>query len=118
MVVVLFGKIPTPFLSGEVAVGDPAGDALPGFEIDVPKHHAAFFVFIVCDRECFIVSAEGNAIDFTLLNRESILQPPFTFHHVPEHYATLVEGFVTGGEHFAIMAEGDTLDSSFWYRGV
>ena len=36
-----FREIITPFLPGEVAIGDLAGGALPGFEIYVPQHHAA-----------------------------------------------------------------------------
>ena len=104
------GEILTPFIPGEVTVGNPAGDALPGVEIDVPHDHATVVTgATVSDRDRLAVGTEDHAVDAAILEDEWFAGEAFSCGHVPHQHAA----HVSGRDGLAVRTKGHAVDHAF-----
>src|SRR5438067_1582179 len=95
-----------PFVAGKVAVGDPAGNALPGFEVHVQEYHAAADAAAISGRDRLSVGAEGHAINVALVHEEWVQPLPPAAVRVPHDHAAADAAAVSGRDRLSVGAEG------------
>src|SRR5262249_38120112 len=110
----LFREILTPFLSGEVAIGNCASDAQPGFEAHVEEHHASALAAGYAGRESLAVGAEGHAPDPPLARRQGVAEPaaPAAVQPHPPAAASAI----ARGQGLAVGTVGHARDAALAHR--
>ena len=113
----LVREVLTPFVPGEVAVGDPAGHALPGFEIDVPQHHTRRRAPPTPYPAARVLPSglKATLLNVALFHGEGLVDKAFARGHVPQHHTAAAAAAVSGGEGLAVGAEGHAPNAALFH---